>query len=79
MQIDKADFVIVGAGSAGAVLAGLTANHVGVRPTLWIMLAGLVLSSWVLLLGPLARLRDLPSRAPAATSKGLLDGEVSRA
>jgi Na+/melibiose symporter-like transporter len=68
-----------GAIPAGAVLAGLTANHIGVRPTLWIMLAGLVLSSWVLLLGPLPRLRDLPSRAPAATSKELLDGEAGRA
>jgi MFS family permease len=63
-----------GAIPAGAILAGLTADHIGVRPTLWIMLAGLVLSSWVLLLGPLPRLRDLPSRAPAATSKELLDG-----
>jgi MFS family permease len=63
-----------GAIPAGAVLAGLTADHIGVRPTLWIALAGLVLSSWVLLLGPLPRLRDLPSRAPAATSKELLDG-----
>jgi len=33
------------------------------------MLTGLVLSSCVLLLGPLPKLRDLPHRAPATTSK----------
>jgi MFS family permease len=50
-----------GAIPAGAVLAGLAASQIGVRPTLWIMLIGLVLSSWVLLLGPLRTLRDLPA------------------
>jgi MFS family permease len=50
-----------GAIPVGAVLAGFTASHLGVRPTLWIMLVGLVLSTGVLLVGPLPRLRDLPS------------------
>jgi MFS family permease len=63
-----------GAIPAGPVLAGLTADHIGVRPTLWIMLAGLVLSSCVLLLGPLPRLRDLPAPSATDTSKELLDG-----
>jgi MFS family permease len=54
-------FFNYGAIPAGAATAGLTASHLGVRPTLWIMLAGLVLSSCVLLLGPLRTLRDLPS------------------
>ena len=56
-------FFNYGAIPAGALAAGEMASHLGVRPTLWIMLAGLVLSSWVLLLGPLRRLRDLPSRS----------------
>lgn len=56
-------FFNYGAIPAGAVVAGLMASHLGVRPTLWIMLAGLVISSWVLLLGPLRKLRDLPSRS----------------
>ncbi len=55
-------FFNYGAIPAGAVVAGLMASRLGVRPTLWIMLGGLVVSSWVLLLGPLPRLRDLPSR-----------------
>jgi predicted MFS family arabinose efflux permease len=46
----------------GAIVAGPLAGHLGVRPTLWIMLGGLVLSSLVLLMGPLRRLRDLPTR-----------------
>jgi MFS family permease len=55
-------FFNYGAIPAGAVVAGLMASRLGVRPTLWIMLGGLVVSSWVLLLGPLPGLRDLPSR-----------------
>jgi MFS family permease len=53
-----------GAIPAGAILAGLAASHLGVRPTLWIMLTGLVLSSLILLTGPLRKLRDLPSHQP---------------
>jgi predicted MFS family arabinose efflux permease len=48
-----------GAIPLGAALAGLTASHIGVRPTLWIMLSGLLLSAAVLLAGPLRTLRDL--------------------
>jgi MFS family permease len=56
-----------GAIPAGAILAGLAASHLGVRHTLWIMLTGLVFSSLILLLGPLRKLRDLPSHeAPGA-------------
>ena len=49
-----------GAIPLGAVLGGLIASHLGVRAALWIMLGGLVLSSFVLLAGPLRRMRDLP-------------------
>src|ERR1019366_7110619 len=52
---------VIGSIVAGAILAGLAASHLGVRPALWIMLTGLVLSSLVLLPGPLRTLRDLPS------------------
>jgi predicted MFS family arabinose efflux permease len=55
-----------GAIPAGALVAGAIASHLGIRATLWIMLGGLVLSSGVLLLGPLRGLRDLPGPdAPA--------------
>jgi hypothetical protein len=43
-------------------VAGVLASRLGVRATLWIMLAGLLLSLCVLLLGPLGKLRDLPTR-----------------
>jgi hypothetical protein len=49
-----------GAMPLGAVIAGVTASAVGVRPAMWIMMAGLVATSGVLLLGPLRTLRDLP-------------------
>jgi predicted MFS family arabinose efflux permease len=51
-----------GAIPLGAALAGLTAAHLGVRPTLWIMLSGLLLSGAILLAGPLRTLRDLPAQ-----------------
>jgi MFS family permease len=59
-----------GAIPAGALVAGTIASHLGVRATLWIMLGGLVLSTGVLLLGPLPRLRDLPTEPtdPASSS-----------
>lgn len=46
----------------GAVVAGALASTLGVRETLWIMLAGLIASSGVLLAGPLRTLHDLPAR-----------------
>jgi MFS family permease len=52
---------IAGPGTAGQ--AGGLASHLGVRPTLWIMLTGLITSSFVLLTGPLRKLRDLPASA----------------
>jgi hypothetical protein len=57
-----------GAIPAGALVAGTIASHLGVRATLWIMLGGLVLSTGVLLLGPLPRLRDLPAE-PSASAR----------
>jgi MFS family permease len=58
-----------GAIPLGALIAGATARSLGVRPTLWIMLGGLVISSGVLLLGPLRTMRDLPSRPTATFSR----------
>jgi MFS family permease len=58
-----------GAIPLGAALAGLTASHIGVRPTLWIMLSGLLLSGAILLAGPLRKLRDLPA-GPRQGSRG---------
>jgi MFS family permease len=46
----------------GALLAGVLASHLGVRDTLWIMLGGLVASSFLLFASRLPRLRDLPVR-----------------
>jgi predicted MFS family arabinose efflux permease len=50
-----------GAIPAGALVAGAIASQLGVRPALWIMIGGLVASTFVLLLGPLPHLRDLPA------------------
>jgi hypothetical protein len=52
-----------GAIPVGAVLAGLLARNLGTRPTLWIMLVGLTLSSALLLIGPMKLMRDLPAAA----------------
>jgi len=51
----------------GALLAGILGTTLGLRPTLWVMLGGLVLATFVLLVGPIRRNRDLPGRqTPAA-------------
>jgi MFS family permease len=47
---------------AGALLAGLLAASLGVRPALWILAAGTSTSSLILLLSPMRRLHDLPRR-----------------
>lgn len=60
-----------GAIPLGAVLAGTLASHLGVRPTLWIMLGSLLLTSLILLVGPLPHLRDLPEREPHAELEGV--------
>jgi MFS family permease len=56
-----------GAIPLGAVLAGLLAHSLGIRPTLWIMLAGLTLSSALLLIGPMKSMRDFPTVQRAET------------
>jgi predicted MFS family arabinose efflux permease len=56
-----------GAIPIGAVVAGVAANGLGIRTTMWIMMAGLVMSSLVLLTGPLRTLRDLPVGARPET------------
>jgi MFS family permease len=47
----------------GALLAGTLGTTLGLRPTLWIMLGGLVLATFVLLIGPLRARHDLPVAA----------------
>lgn len=44
----------------GALLAGTLGTTLGLRPTLWIMLGGLVLAACVLLVGPIRTDPDLP-------------------
>jgi predicted MFS family arabinose efflux permease len=67
-----------GAVPLGALLAGLIADHAGVHAALWVMLGGLVLSSFVLLAGPLPRLRDLPLPEPGNSSAGQRGGPTGR-
>lgn len=50
-----------GAIPLGALTAGAIASQVGVRAALWIMIGVLVLSTGVLLLSPLRRMRDVPT------------------
>ncbi len=44
----------------GALLGGLLGTVLGLRPTMWIMTAALVLSTGILLTGPIRLHRDLP-------------------
>lgn len=54
-----------GAIPIGSLLGGALGEILGLRPTLWLLTAGLAVSSALLLSGPLRRLRDLPTE-PAA-------------
>lgn len=54
-------FLSYGAIPVGALLGGALGGTIGVRPTLWLMAAGCVLASSVLLSGPIRRARDLPT------------------
>ena len=47
----------------GALLGGLLGTVLGLRPTMWIMTAALVLSTGILLTGPIRHHRDLPEAA----------------
>ncbi|WTJ07784.1 MFS transporter [Streptomyces lydicus] len=49
----------------GALLAGALGTWLGVRPTLWLMIAGIPLSALILLCSPIRNRRDLPTRARA--------------
>ncbi|WP_234025007.1 MULTISPECIES: MFS transporter [unclassified Streptomyces] len=49
----------------GSLLAGALGTWLGVRPTLWLMIAGIPLSALILLCSPLRNRRDLPTRADA--------------
>jgi predicted MFS family arabinose efflux permease len=55
----------------GALLAGTLGTALGLRPTLWIMLTGLVLATLVLLTGPIRHHHDLPT-APHPNHRPLM-------
>lgn len=54
-------FLSYGTIPLGALLAGVLAAILGLRPTLWIMAGGLTLASLILLIGPIRHRRDLPT------------------
>ncbi|MFE0023941.1 MFS transporter [Amycolatopsis sp. NPDC059021] len=56
----------------GAVLGGFLGDHVGLRPTMWIMTGALVCCTAILLWGPIRRMRDFPKEPvnPGAGAPG---------
>ncbi|WKU48168.1 MFS transporter [Streptomyces sp. VNUA116] len=54
----------------GALLAGGLGTWLGVRPTLWLMTAGIPLTALILLCSPIRTRRDLPTRAEATDRAG---------
>jgi hypothetical protein len=51
----------------GALASGALATSVGTRPALWIVMVVMGAASWVLLIGPIRRSRDLPVEPATAT------------
>lgn len=71
-SISVANFGVI---PVGSLLGGALGTALGLSPTLWLLTSALALSSFLLLLGPLPRHRDLPS-APAPVASPA-DGAVS--
>lgn len=61
--------VSAGASPLGAVLAGALGVLVGVRPTVWIMMGVVLCAGLIVIAGPFARDRDLPTAAPRAMTR----------
>jgi MFS family permease len=57
-------FLIFGTSPLGALLGGSLGTWLGVRPALWVLLGGVVLSGTLLLTPSLRGRRDLPDRPP---------------
>ena len=57
-------FIVWGTMPIGAIVGGLLARNIGIRPTLWIAAAGNAFAVLPPLLSPVRRLRDVPD-APA--------------
>jgi MFS family permease len=55
-----------GAIPVGALLGGALGTALGLRPTMWIMAGLIVASNGLLLIGPIKRLRDLPTTREGA-------------
>jgi MFS family permease len=67
----------------GALLGGVLGTVLGLRPTMWIMTGAFVLSTGILLTGPMRHRRDLPEnadRSEASTTVGFVgkDGPPRR-
>jgi MFS family permease len=64
---------------AGALLAGLLATTLGIRPALWILTALITASGLLYLPTPIRRLRDLPLNRPATgkSDSAIRDGAVT--
>ncbi|GAB3447735.1 MFS transporter [Actinophytocola sediminis] len=63
-------FLFWGAATLGSTLAGTVATFVGLRPTLWIAAAGVLLSAGWLIASPLVRMRQLPTTEPDTPGGG---------
>lgn len=59
------NFLYWGAAPVGSLLAGVVAEAIGLRPTLWIAAAGMLLAAGVLFASPIPTMRD-PTRVPMA-------------
>jgi Na+/melibiose symporter-like transporter len=55
-------FLVIGVMPVGALIGGSAGSALGVRQALWILGGSLMLPVLVLVLSPISRLRDLPSR-----------------
>ena len=58
------NFLYWGAAPVGSLLAGVVAELIGLRPTLWFAAAGMLLAAGVLIASPIPAMRHLPDEIP---------------
>lgn len=65
------NFLYWGAAPVGSLLAGVVAEAIGLRPTLWLAAVGMLLAAGWLIASPLPTMHDLPPVLQHASSTGV--------
>ncbi len=74
-----ARFIVFGIFPIGAVLGGLLGGAVGLRPTLTVAVAGIVLAGGLLFVSPVVRIKEVSDAQQQKLPTDAVDGEITEA